>query len=534
MSSDEVQNPVHTETFQRATKGKRLTDLELGKVSSKYDKYDHHTDEVKVEGDAEFDSRKETFGIDTTESLIKNLSKRFLSEYPSGFLGIASIVGTIVVLLNVQHEKDALGLAMERCGRSEDGTYEVPVVDSDASVILQWFFIALVIAVLFKVFSDCGKQIVYYELFTYGALVDFENSKPPYYSCSMGFFCMMAVYWLFIVDEDVAPSALKQSLIISLLSQAWSLRGKHQELRNRESNILCVNQVFEHHHDLARHHLMNITVLPYRVVKLVLAKLYNEKTKGAELLTTTSSSVKQEGKNTSAKDILDAVPEDKKSMVENFEVVDNVLKFRKISTRELYVRCMMVMDSRSVSIESTRGDRVSSSSNRPSIEKSETMSYESKESKAKLKELKGEGDIGRVLRNTIMMPFKLGEVYAPVAPHVKAARNVFSMCYIVTLALVVYGLFILPTSDGDNLNCPDDGLDDCDWTVCSGTWIGDGECDSSCNNSDCNYDGGDCSELLSELLRGCEADCELHWLGDGQCDTQCNTAGCLYDNGDCS
>jgi hypothetical protein len=28
---------------------------------------------------------------------------------------------------------------------------------------------------------------------------------------------------------------------------------------------------------------------------------------------------------------------------------------------------------------------------------------------------------------------------------------------------------------------------------CENTWIGDGQCDSPCNNAACNYDGGDCA-----------------------------------------
>lgn len=47
-------------------------------------------------------------------------------------------------------------------------------------------------------------------------------------------------------------------------------------------------------------------------------------------------------------------------------------------------------------------------------------------------------------------------------------------------------------------------------------------------NEICFYDGGDCQGQL------CGPDlCILTWLGDGECDTNCNNRACEYDRGDC-
>jgi len=56
---------------------------------------------------------------------------------------------------------------------------------------------------------------------------------------------------------------------------------------------------------------------------------------------------------------------------------------------------------------------------------------------------------------------------------------------------------------------------------CHSSWRGDGECDSSCYTSACNYDDGDCCF------------CTSSWRGDGECDSSCYTPGCNYDDGDC-
>ena len=89
-------------------------------------------------------------------------------------------------------------------------------------------------------------------------------------------------------------------------------------------------------------------------------------------------------------------------------------------------------------------------------------------------------------------------------------------------------------------------------------WLGDGYCDESANNAQCNYDNGDCCEsscddsLTWEDFDGndysgyscgsngynCLPDCNVdhkHYLGDGYCDKTggYNSLECNYDNGDC-
>ena len=279
MSSDQVQNPV----FNRATHAKRLTDIELGAKDHKYIKYDSHVSEMRNETAEEFAARKEKFGISTVEDLITELVKKFFSEYVLLFVGVSTIVGACFTLFDYQEYKDLNGVILEKCIQDELGNIIVPE-QSSLSFLLSGVYLVLVFSVLIKIFSDCGKQIVYYELFTYGALVDFENTKRPYFTYCLVIMSAFILYFLYHVDEDIAPSAVKQTLTISLISQVWGLHGKHSELRNRESNILCVNKVFEQHHSLARHHMQNLTVIPFRVVKLVIGKVLMQKTEGDELL----------------------------------------------------------------------------------------------------------------------------------------------------------------------------------------------------------------------------------------------------------
>jgi len=74
--------------------------------------------------------------------------------------------------------------------------------------------------------------------------------------------------------------------------------------------------------------------------------------------------------------------------------------------------------------------------------------------------------------------------------------------------------------------------DDCDGAVdegclcnpgCEPSWIGDGNCDSACNNEACNWDGGDCGVTTcgdglcnpNENSQNCPADCLPDADGDG-------------------
>eukprot|EP01062_Namystynia_karyoxenos_P059032 TRINITY_DN50464_c0_g1_i1.p1 TRINITY_DN50464_c0_g1~~TRINITY_DN50464_c0_g1_i1.p1 ORF type:complete len:1186 (+),score=394.65 TRINITY_DN50464_c0_g1_i1:139-3696(+) len=80
---------------------------------------------------------------------------------------------------------------------------------------------------------------------------------------------------------------------------------------------------------------------------------------------------------------------------------------------------------------------------------------------------------------------------------------------------------------------------------CTSSWLGDGYCDRPCNNTDCEWDAGDC---IGSAVKGgigsytppggdhgsCALGCADTWIGDKFCDARCNTAECGYDALDCS
>uniref|UniRef100_A0A671VSN8 N-acetylglucosamine-1-phosphotransferase subunits alpha/beta n=1 Tax=Sparus aurata TaxID=8175 RepID=A0A671VSN8_SPAAU len=98
---------------------------------------------------------------------------------------------------------------------------------------------------------------------------------------------------------------------------------------------------------------------------------------------------------------------------------------------------------------------------------------------------------------------------------------------------------------------------------CPGSWIKDGYCDKACNNSACDWDGGDClgaagnSRFPAGVGGGgpggaggqvwqfagglgglggtsyCNQGCANSWLADKFCDQACNVLSCGYDVGDC-
>ncbi|CAG5927464.1 N-acetylglucosamine-1-phosphotransferase subunits alpha/beta [Menidia menidia] len=98
---------------------------------------------------------------------------------------------------------------------------------------------------------------------------------------------------------------------------------------------------------------------------------------------------------------------------------------------------------------------------------------------------------------------------------------------------------------------------------CPGSWIKDGYCDKACNNSACDWDGGDCLGVAGNgrfpvgiggggaggaggqawqfagVLGGlggtlyCNQGCANSWLADKFCDQACNVLSCGFDVGDC-
>ncbi|KAK3088613.1 hypothetical protein FSP39_021285 [Pinctada imbricata] len=83
---------------------------------------------------------------------------------------------------------------------------------------------------------------------------------------------------------------------------------------------------------------------------------------------------------------------------------------------------------------------------------------------------------------------------------------------------------------------------------CPSSWIRDGYCDKACNNTECEWDGGDCegqhvNQGVGNWNQGygqglnekqfCNKGCANNWLADRYCDTACNVHNCGYDVGDC-
>lgn len=98
---------------------------------------------------------------------------------------------------------------------------------------------------------------------------------------------------------------------------------------------------------------------------------------------------------------------------------------------------------------------------------------------------------------------------------------------------------------------------------CPGSWIKDGYCDKACNNSACDWDGGDClgAAANNRFAAGgggggpggaggqvwqfggglgglggtsyCNQGCANSWLADKFCDQACNVLSCGFDVGDC-
>jgi len=88
---------------------------------------------------------------------------------------------------------------------------------------------------------------------------------------------------------------------------------------------------------------------------------------------------------------------------------------------------------------------------------------------------------------------------------------------------------------------------------CPASWISDGYCDRACNNSQCEWDGGDCTGSTSRaqypfyglsgggnnahLARSvdlyCSQGCANNWIADRYCDQSCNVRACGFDAADC-
>lgn len=85
--------------------------------------------------------------------------------------------------------------------------------------------------------------------------------------------------------------------------------------------------------------------------------------------------------------------------------------------------------------------------------------------------------------------------------------------------------------------------------ACPSNWINDKYCDQACNNAECEWDGGDCTEKNKAAgsdasnanwgssshsgAETCKLGCSDAWLGDKFCDNACSSIECGMDGGDC-
>nr|XP_002122528.3 N-acetylglucosamine-1-phosphotransferase subunits alpha/beta isoform X2 [Ciona intestinalis] len=84
---------------------------------------------------------------------------------------------------------------------------------------------------------------------------------------------------------------------------------------------------------------------------------------------------------------------------------------------------------------------------------------------------------------------------------------------------------------------------------CAPSWITDGYCDTACNVSACEWDGGDCTgknikpgvgaasnfgaNSWRSTVSYCKPGCSNSWIADRFCDQACNTYECGFDAADC-
>jgi len=93
------------------------------------------------------------------------------------------------------------------------------------------------------------------------------------------------------------------------------------------------------------------------------------------------------------------------------------------------------------------------------------------------------------------------------------------------LMLLFSLIFLINSIKADLSNCTGD---------CKESYVGDGHCDLACNNSNCNFDDGDCNiTIILEGEEECAPGCPLYFRGDGYCDSPCNVESCQFDRHDC-
>lgn len=99
--------------------------------------------------------------------------------------------------------------------------------------------------------------------------------------------------------------------------------------------------------------------------------------------------------------------------------------------------------------------------------------------------------------------------------------------------------FIKDTIDnsvGPECNFPIDSFNYTDCNAGVPCWIGDHECESDYNTTECNYDGGDCKWCPFPTNEFDYSNCKITYacyIGDGVCQSNLLSNACNYDGGDC-
>jgi len=217
MQAKEISNPSNDKA-KRALKPKRLMNLD----SKDFDAFDTRIKEYINETAVEREHRKELFSIATPDALMRDVFVSTLKDYAPSYLAVSATIGTIVLYYDESAE--------------DMGTL---------SFICFILMMVLAFLLLFKAYTDFTKRVIYFGMFAYGAMIDFENDQPQYYKHTL----MALTFTLAVMTINPSPkspsfisTSLVQTLLFALLGQMFGIYSKHNALRKHEGNILFDKQ----------------------------------------------------------------------------------------------------------------------------------------------------------------------------------------------------------------------------------------------------------------------------------------------------
>ena len=132
----------------------------------------------------------------------------------------------------------------------------------------------LTLELLRRTVADVQKQIIYFDLFSFGAMLDFENEVDKQFVYFLYAFCVALVVAVFLLPSESAGVAgvkmsLKLGSAMAVYNSCQAIHEYYNTLESREDNILCFNKMFENDHPAARQHCTNLRIIPFHVVKAV-------------------------------------------------------------------------------------------------------------------------------------------------------------------------------------------------------------------------------------------------------------------------